>query len=156
VLTYNGLGHLPVASHASKYGDSKPAAYMALLAATSLNPSQAPIAAEPGGETRGTSANHDKWLRRLDCSSLVPDKSTCGAASSQGVLGPAAPEKMIGLIGGGHPAVTAPPASVRASVGVCSSCSCSSRGRGCYGSRATEGAGANLSRRRGSRLVLEP
>ena len=55
---------------------------------------------------------------------------TCGAR-----------EDMIGLIGGGHPAVTTPPASIRTSVGVrgCTSCSCSSRGGWgcCNGDRAT-------------------
>jgi len=81
-------------------------------------------------------------VRKLDWSSLVPAKSRiCGAR-----------EDVIGIMGGDHPALTAPPVSVRTSIGVrnCTCCSCSDRGRGCCndGSRAPCAAPAGGSGRR--------
>ena len=84
------------------------------------------------------SANRVKWLRtKLKLASA--GQGSCGAVSSQGVLGPA---------------LAAPPASVQSSVAVrdCSSCSCRDRGCCNNGSKATrrgtsaeaEGVGAAI------------
>ena len=66
------------------------------------NPSRPPLQQSQDGKfSRDVSKPRQVAAPSLDCSLLVSVKSTSGATSSQGLLGPAAPEK-IGLIGWGH------------------------------------------------------
>ena len=66
----------------------------------------------------------------LDCSSLVPAKEYLRrGVITGGARACGAREEMIGLIGGGHPAMPTPPTSIRARIGVGGRSSCSGSSR---------------------------